>query len=101
MVRGLFKGEMNNAKNFPIQSLAGHITNKSMLDTQRMINKADIDGWVCLQVHDEISCYIPEEVAETGAQFLRTGMEDNKYAKLLDIRMIADPIICDNIKDAK
>ena len=101
LVRGLFKGEINNAKNFPIQALAGHITNRSMLDTQRTMNDAGIDGWVCLQVHDEISCYVPEEVAETGAQLLRKGMEDNNYAKLLDIPMIADPIICDNIKDAK
>ena len=39
MVRGLFKGEMNNAKNFPIQSLAGHITNKSMLDVTRLFKQ--------------------------------------------------------------
>ena len=101
LVRGLFKAEMNNAKNFPIQSLAGHITNKSMLDTQRMLNKANIDGWVCLQVHDEVTCYVPEEKAELGAEFLRIGMEDNKYSKILDIPMIADPEICDNLVDAK
>ena len=101
MVRGLFKGEMNNAKNFPIQALAAHITNKSMLDTQRMINEAGIDGWVCLQIHDEVGCYIPDEHAELGAQFLRKGMEENNYSKLIDIPMIADPLICDNLKDAK
>ena len=101
MVRGLFKGEMNNAKNFPIQALAAHITNKSMLDTQRMINEAGIDGWVCLQIHDEVGCYIPDEYAELGAQFLRKGMEDNNYSKLIDIPMIADPLICTNLKDAK
>ena len=101
MVRGLFKGEMNNAKNFPIQALAAHITNKSMLDTQRMINEEGIDGWVCLQIHDEVGCYIPDEYAELGAKFLRKGMEENNYSKLIDIPMIADPLICTNLKDAK
>ena len=101
LVRALFKGEMNNAKNFPIQALAAHITNRSMLDTQRMINEAGIDGWVCLQIHDEVGCYIPDEHAELGAQFLRKGMEENNYSKLIDIPMIADPLICTNLKDAK
>ena len=101
MVRGLFKAEMNNAKNFPIQALAAHITNRSMLDTQRMINDAGIDGWVCLQIHDEVGCYIPSDKAEIGAEFLRIGMEENNYSKLIDIPMIAEPTICDNLKDAK
>ena len=101
LVRGLFKGELNNAKNFPIQALAGHITNRSMLDVMRSFKEHDLDGWVSLQVHDEVTCYVPTEQAEEGADYLRKGMEENIYAKLLDIDMIADPIVCDNLKDAK
>ena len=101
LVRGLFKGELNNAKNFPIQALAGHITNRSMLDVMRSFKEHDLDGWVCLQVHDEIGAYVPEERAEEGAQYLRVGMEDNKYSKILDIEMIADPAIADSLVDAK
>ena len=56
--RSLFKGELNNSKNFPIQALAGHITNKSMLDMARFMRDVHMDGWVCLQVHDEVSCYV-------------------------------------------
>ena len=101
LVRGLFKGELNNAKNFPIQALAGHITNRSMLDVMRSFKESNLDGWVSLQVHDEVTCYVPTEQAEEGADYLRKGMEENIYAKLLDIDMIADPIVCTNLKDAK
>ena len=63
-------------KELPNQSLAGHITNKSMLDVTRLFKQHSIDGWTCLQVHDEISCYVPEERAETGATLLQESMED-------------------------
>lgn len=100
-VKNLLKADLNNAKNFPIQALAGHITNRGMLDTTRFYNQNNIDGWVFLQVHDEISCYVKTEQSEQGSNYLKIGMEDNKFAKLIDVPMIADPIICDNIKEAK
>lgn len=100
-IRGLLKNDLNNAKNWPIQSLAGHITNRGMLETTRFFKKNHIDGWVFLQVHDEISCYVKVEQSEFGRKFLKEGMEDNIYAKGIDVPMIADPIVCDNIKDAK
>ena len=101
LVRALFKGELNNSKNFPIQTLAGHITNKSMLDMARFMRDIHMDGWVCLQVHDEISCYVREADAVAGSKLLRKSMEDNDYAKMIDIPMIADPLIADNLKEAK
>lgn len=100
-IRNLYKGELDNAKNFKIQGLAAHITNKAMLDTTRLFIEHEIDGYVCLQVHDEITCYAREDQAELAASLLKQGMEENSVAKLLDIPMLADPVICDNIKDAK
>lgn len=100
-VRNVFKNELNNAKNAPIQGLAGHITNKGMLDTTRFFRQNGVVGYVCLQVHDEITCYARMDQAEIAAQCLKKGMEDNEFAKRLDIPMIADPIICDNMKDSK
>jgi len=100
-IRHMYKEELNNSKNFKIQGLAAHITNKAMLDTTRFFRQNGIDGYVCLQVHDEITCYVKEDQAKDGAALLKRGMEENDFTKLIDIKMIADPIICDNLKESK
>jgi len=100
-VRSKYSKELNNAKNHPIQGLAAHITNKGMLDTTRLFSDNKIDGYVALQVHDELMCYAREDQAKLAAKLLRKGMEDNEFALLLDIPMEANPIICTNLKDAK
>ena len=100
-VRGLFKNELNNSKNNPIQGLAGHITNKGMLDTTRFFRQNGVDGYVFLQVHDEISTYVREDQADFGRELLKLGMEENEFAKIVDIGMEADPIICDTLKESK
>jgi DNA polymerase I-like protein with 3'-5' exonuclease and polymerase domains len=100
-IRSLIKNELNNAKNWPIQACAGHITNKGMLDTTYHYQKNQIDGWVFLQVHDEISCYVKDDQTDLGNNLLKTGMEENIYATGIDVPMIADPIVAINLKDAK
>lgn len=100
-VRSLAKNEYNNAKNFPIQALAGHITNMGMLKTTRYFKQCGIDAYTCLQIHDEIVVYAEEKIAEDAAIMLQDGMENNIYTSLIDIQMIAEPIIADNLKDAK
>lgn len=100
-LRNLYKNELDNAKNVRIQGLAGHICNLGMLDTTRYFQEYGIDGYVFLQVHDEISCYVREDQAEIGAEFLKLGMEQNAFAKVIDVGMSAEPILCDNLKDSK
>lgn len=100
-IRNILKADVNNAKNFPIQALAGHITNRGMLETTRKFRDLGLDAWVCLQVHDEITTYVQADRAQEGSDCLKSGMEDNIFAKKIDVPMIADPIICDNVKDAK
>lgn len=101
LMRALLKGDLNNSKNNPIQGLAGHITNKGMLEINRRFKEQGVDGWVALQVHDEIMAYVRENDAERGAELLRLGMEQNEFTALVDIPMIAEPTICDNLKDSK
>lgn len=102
-VRSLLKADLNNAKNHPIQALAGHITNMGMLATTRLFKERQLDAWVMLQVHDEISCYAKDEHAEEAAKCLQLGMEKNMYTLPLvnDVEMIAEPVICQNLKDSK
>lgn len=102
-IRSLLKADLNNAKNHPIQSLAGHIANMGMLTTNRFFRANGIDALVILQVHDEITCYAREDHAELAAQYLQSGMEDNVFTIPLkeDVIMIAEPVICDSLKDSK
>lgn len=100
-IRNLLKADLNNSKNFPIQGLAGHITNKGMLDTTRLFKQNNLDAWVSLQIHDEIMCYAKESDAEKAAECLKEGMENNSYSKKIDIPMIAEPTICNNVMEAK
>lgn len=100
-IRALLKADLNNAKNNPIQGLAGHTTNVAMLEANRAFKSNGIDGWVCLQVHDELTCYIKEEQAELGSNLLKVSMENNLVTQKLDIPMIAEPIIASNLKEAK
>ena len=102
-IRSLVKADLNNAKNHPIQGLAGHITNMGMLTTQRYFRHNSLDAWVALQVHDEITCYARIDHAEAAKECLQKGMEENIYTLPLknDVVMIAEPVICDNLKDSK
>jgi DNA polymerase I-like protein with 3'-5' exonuclease and polymerase domains len=100
-IRNLFKNELNNAKNVPIQGLAGHITNRAMLDMTRLMKTHGIEGYVCLQVHDEITVYAEKEKVKQAQGLLKIAMENNQFALQLDVPMEANPIICDNLKDSK
>lgn len=100
-VRSMFKNELNNAKNLPIQGLGAHITNMAMLQFTRACKMKKIPARVCLQVHDEITTYSKSESKDIAVEVLRDTMENNEYAKLIDIPMIAEPIIANNLKEAK
>ena len=100
-IHALMKHDLNNAKNFPIQGLAGHITNKGMLETQRVLKKNGMDSYVCMQVHDEITLYAKEADANAVAKILKVNMEDTEFTSKLDIPIIAEPTICNSLKDAK
>lgn len=100
-IRALLRSDLNNAKNNPIQGLAGHITNRGMLDATRLFKQKVPGAWVALQVHDEISCYAPIGGTDEAAACLRAGMEKNEVTALLDVEMIADPVVCDNLKESK
>ena len=101
-VKAKFKNEIDVAKNYPIQSLAAHITNKSMLEVTRGFRHNGLKGARIFSViHDEIACYVKESEVEKGSQELQKGMETNEFSKLLDIPMEAEPIVANTLKEAK
>jgi DNA polymerase I-like protein with 3'-5' exonuclease and polymerase domains len=100
-IKSKFKEELNNAKNCPIQTLAGHIANRAMLEVCRAFKKGNINGWLAIQVHDELTTYVETSQVELGSKYLQISMEKNEFTNKIDIPMIAEPIICDNLKESK
>lgn len=100
-IKNLVRNELNNAKNVKIQGLAAHITNRAMIGVNLLFKKNDIDGYIFQQVHDELSCYVREDQAELAKTLLQNAMEDNYFTRKLDIPMKAEPVICNNLKEAK
>jgi DNA polymerase-1 len=97
----MVRNELNNAKNFKIQSLAAAIANASCIQVFNAIKNEKLDAKLVLQVHDEITILSSEKDSKRVASLLKTAMENNWVAKLLDVPMKADPIIATNLGDAK
>lgn len=96
--RRKFKTLLNNAKNFPIQGLAAHIVNRSMIAITRKFKEFNIEGWICLQCHDEITCTVKEYQAELVKNILRDCMQNTTK---ISIPLIAEPIIGTSWADSK
>lgn len=97
-IRREYKNYLNNAKNFKIQGLAAHIVNRAMIATVKAFKENNIDGWVALQVHDEITCIVREDQAELASKILRDCMENTTK---ISVPLQAEPLIADNWAEAK
>ncbi len=95
------KSEYNNSTNFPIQSLAASIANASCIEAQEMIQAEGLRAKLVLQVHDEITLVAHKDDAKRAAEILKLAMEKNKVAQKISVPMKADPIIANNLAEAK
>jgi DNA polymerase I-like protein with 3'-5' exonuclease and polymerase domains len=96
-----YRNYMNNSKNFPIQSTAASVCNAALIKLSKLFKKNKIDGWICLQVHDEITCIVREDQAEFAAELLKDSMENNVVTAKIDIPILAEPMVADNLAEAK
>lgn len=96
--RRTLKNLLNNAKNFPIQGLAAHIVNRSMIMVARRFKQVDLDGWICLQCHDEITCVVKDEHAEMAKTILKDCMENTVK---IAVPLVAEPLIGTSWADSK
>jgi len=72
-----------------------------MIEVETLLRENNVEGFISMQIHDEITMLVREDQAELAAKCLQQGMEKNKYAQMLDIPMIAEPVICDSLKESK
>ena len=92
------KNLLNNAKNMPIQGLAAHLVNRSLIAVTRAFKKNNIDGYVGLSIHDENCCIVREDQSIQAAKLLQYCMEETTK---ISIPLSAVPMIADNLADAK
>jgi DNA polymerase I-like protein with 3'-5' exonuclease and polymerase domains len=95
--RRTLKNGLNNSTNFRIQGLAAHIVNRAMLNIMRTLKENNLNGYVCLQVHDQIVVHCPEEEAEITREIVKYCMEN---VAQLSVPLVAEPKIAKNLKDS-
>lgn len=91
-----YKNGLNNAKNFQIQGLSASIVNRAAIAINKKFKEENIDGWVALQIHDQLVMNVLEEDAERASKLVQEIMENN-YKISLALKAI--PQISDNLKD--
>lgn len=99
-VKGLYldyKNGLNNSKNFQIQSLAASIVNLAAIEINRELIKRNIDGWVALQIHDQLVVNVPKKDAEECRVLVQDIMENNYK---ISIPLKAPAEIGVNLRDA-
>lgn len=99
--RKAVKKALNAAKNFPIQSTCASLMNRAMIEMGQWIEQSRVDARILLQVHDELIVDCDESVIDIVCEKLKYYMENNTYAKLLSVPLVAKPIVADNLGDAK
>lgn len=75
------------AVNMPFQGSAADIMKIAMNRIYERIKKENLDIKILLQVHDEIVCECPDEIAQTGAKLIKEEME-NAYR--LKVPLVAE-----------
>lgn len=94
--------ELNNAKNFQIQSLAASICNAAMIDFVNKAKQLKLQAKLRLNVHDEIIATCVKSQAKDVAKLLKECMITNWVSTLMDVAMSGDPIVTDkSLAEAK
>jgi len=92
-----YKNLLNNSTNFKIQGLAAHIINKAMIRISNELRQQNIDGYICLTVHDQVICQVRDSQAEQVRSIVRDAMQT---IVTLDVPLIAEPAIANNLKES-
>jgi DNA polymerase I-like protein with 3'-5' exonuclease and polymerase domains len=96
-LRYKLKNALNNSKNFRIQGLAAHIVNRAMLAITREFTSKGIDGYVALQVHDQVVCIVNEAQKEEACEIVERCMEQTTT---ISVPLIAKPMVAYNLKES-
>lgn len=97
-IRRKLKNLLNNSKNFPIQGLAAHIVNRAMVAIAKELKKRNINAYIALQVHDEITNISEKKYSKEVAEIVKHCMENTTK---ISVPLVAEPLIAQNWAEAK
>ena len=69
--------------------MAASIVNLAAIEINRELNRRKIDGWVALQIHDQLVINVPEDRAEECRSLVQDIMENN-YKLSLQLKAPAE-----------
>lgn len=92
-----FKSYLNLGKNHPIQGMAAHVMNRSAINIALAFKRENIDGYLSLQIHDQLICNVLEADCERAKSIIKHYMETSVD---IGLPLIADPNVADNMKDS-
>ena len=95
--RRSYKQGLNNAKNFPIQSLAAAIINRASIEIYKEFKARNLDAYIVLQVHDQLIVSCNENQIEEARNIIRDKMENTVK---LSIKLTAEPAVGNNLKES-
>lgn len=95
-IRRRLKNLLNNAKNFPIQSLAASIVNRSAIEISKQLEILSPDAYVCAQIHDQLVIRCPKNDVDKISKMMQNIMEN---IVKLRVQLKAKPEVADNFKE--
>ena len=91
------KNLLNNAKNFKIQGLAGHIINRAMIEIAKELKIRKLDAYIALMVHDQVISIAEDCIAEEVKVIMRDKMQNTTK---ISVPLIAEPEIATNLAES-
>lgn len=96
--RKTLKNCLNLAINFPTQSLAASIVNRSAIALAKALDRYSLDAKIVMLVHDEVLLECPESQLEKTSKILQDCLE-NTYK--ISLKLTAEPSTGYNYSEAK
>lgn len=85
---GKYLGDLRNALNFPIQSMAASIVNAASAAIQNEFKARNIDATIIMNVHDEIVVSAPIDQVDIVKEIIQSKMEQTTQ---LSVPLTAEP----------
>lgn len=96
-IRRKMKNLLNNAKNFPIQGMAGHIINRAMIAISKRFKRENIPAYICLMVHDQVIVNCPKKYLDIVSKIVQDCLENTTK---ISVDLIAEPEIANNLAES-
>jgi DNA polymerase I-like protein with 3'-5' exonuclease and polymerase domains len=97
-IAGIARNLVNNALNFPIQSMAATIVSRASIAIMREYKQRGLQAYIAMSVHDEICTRCPEHETEIVKEIMQRCMETTT---LLSVPLQAEPIVGKRYGDVK